>query len=180
MLLSYNELIELQRSGVIENSKPEHVNGVSIDLTLGNNVWVEYANHNVIVNLAKKESIQMKKVDISVDGINLRPGQFILAESEQVFNLPNNLAAQFVLKSSPARSALDHAMAGLADPCWHGSVLTFEFKNNSQYHWLRLEPGMKVGQMKFFRVEPVPHEHSYAVKGQYNKNMEAQPSKGIR
>jgi deoxycytidine triphosphate deaminase len=39
---------------------------------------------------------------------------------------------------------------------------------------------MKIAQMIFFKGDPVPPEHSYATKGQYNNQRNAQESKGIR
>ena len=65
------------------------------------------------------------------------------------------------------------------DPCWHGSVLTLELSNSLRYHSLRLRPGMKIGQMIFLRGAPVPDFASYAVRGKYNRDSQAQQSKGL-
>ena len=113
MLLSYNELVVLQETGVIENSDPGHVNGASIDVTLGPVVLCErVAVEHSVVYLAKKAAPRMFQRNISANGIVLAPGDFILAETEQVFNLPTNVAAEFKLKSSAARAGLQHALAG--------------------------------------------------------------------
>ncbi|WP_409365151.1 dCTP deaminase domain-containing protein, partial [Escherichia coli] len=64
----------------------------------------------------------------------LKPGQFVLACTIETFNLPSDIAAQFMLKSSRARSGLEHLMAGYYDPGWHGSVLTLELHNSRQLH----------------------------------------------
>ena len=181
MLLSYNELIVLQETGVIENSDPGHVNGASIDVTLGPVVLCErVAVEHSVVYLKKKAAPRMFQRDISTNGIVLAPGDFILAETEQVFNLPPNVAAEFKLKSSAARAGLQHALAGWCDPGWHGSVLTLELTNATRHHYLHLEAGMKIGQMIFYRVTPVPTEASYAVRGQYNGDKTATASKGLR
>jgi len=39
---------------------------------------------------------------------------------------------------------------------------------------------MKIGQIKFYRVEEVPDEANYANTGQYNGQSKVQQSKGIR
>lgn len=65
------------------------------------------------------------------------------------------------------------------DPGWFGSVLTLELSNSLRYHSLRLRPGMKIGQMIFLRGAPVPDFASYAVRGKYNRDSQAQQSKGL-
>ena len=110
----------------------------------------------------------------------LRPGQFILAETAEMFYMPADLSAEFRLKSSVARSAIDQSLAVWCDPWWHGSNLTLELKNEAEFHPLVLEVGMKIGQMVFFKGEPVPHESGYAVRGQYNNDKGATPNKGVR
>lgn len=179
MILTHNELVKLVKDGAIENVKPDHVNGASIDLTLGPTFWLESRDlHNGgVVDLSKKESPAMVE---SKGSIHLQPGEFCLAGTEQVFHLPDDIAAMYFLKSSLARAGLDHLKAGWADPGWHGSVLTLEYHNVLKWHSIVLRPGMKCGQMVFMRGEPVPQTASYAVRGQYNGDREAQPSKGAR
>ena len=180
-LLTHDELIVLVEEGVIQNCDPSQVNAASIDITLGNVVWSEgRSRFNDLIDLAKKETPLMLSWDISDSSFDLSPGEFILASSREVFNLPNNIAAEYKLKSSLARAGLDHLNAGWADPGWHGSVLTLELKNVLQRHTLRLRPGMKIGQMVFFRGETVPDHASYAVRGIYNGDKTATPSKGVR
>lgn len=180
MILTHNELTALVNSGAIEGVKPEQINGASIDLTLGDVFWVEdYPfEHRELVHLGDKETPMMLQ---SSGKLILKPGQFCLAQTREVFHLPDNVAAHYMLKSSLARAGLQHLFAGFADPTWNGSVLTLEYVNQLRHHSLVLEPGMKCGQMVFFRgTSPVPPEHSYAVKGQYNNDTKAQPSKGAR
>lgn len=67
------------------------------------------------------------------------------------------------------------------DPGWNGSKLTLELKNVSRFHKLILRPNMPIGQMVFFRHDvPVPHEESYAVRGQYNNQSHVTQAKGLR
>ena len=180
-LLTHDELIVLVEEGVIQNCDPSQVNAASIDITLGNVVWSEgRSRFNDLIDLAKKETPLMLSWDISDSSFDLSPGEFILASSREVFHLPNSIAAEYKLKSSLARAGLDHLNAGWADPGWHGSVLTLELKNVLQRHTLRLRPGMKIGQMVFFRGETVPDHASYAVRGSYNGDKAATPSKGVK
>lgn len=178
-LISYLELSELVNQGVI-NADPANINGASIDITLGDEIMLEYSDPEYAVDLMGKQSLSMYMQRIESYGYTLMPGRFILASSVETFNLPNNIACEYKLKSSLARSGLQHLMAGWCDPGWHGSKLTLELKNVTQYHALLLRPGMKIGQMVFFKCEPVPDENSYAAKGQYNFQKTVTANKGVR
>lgn len=179
-LLTYVELVELVERGVIEGVHPDHINGASIDVTLGNTLWVEAVPHGgyTIVDLAAKEAPELEEIPIH-GYFDLAPGQFCLASTKEMFHLPADIAAEVKLRSSSARAGLDHSLAGWADPHWHDSVLTLELYNNLRYHHLRLRPGMKIAQMIFMRGTPVPNEAGYAARGRYNGDSAATPSKGI-
>lgn len=182
-LLTHDELIVLVEEGVIQNCDPSQVNAASIDITLGDVVWWEDRPRRdcEIVDLKEKATPMMDKIDMRHTGyFDLHPGVFILAGTREVFHLPNNLAAEYKLKSSLARAGLNAALAMWADPGWHGSVLTLELMNVLRLHTLRLRPGMRIGQMIFHRGAPVPDHASYATKGQYNHDTSATPSKGVR
>jgi dCTP deaminase len=111
------------------------------------------------------------------DPYELRPGQFVLAQTMEVFNLPDDLAAQFMLKSSRAREGLEHLMAGYCDPGWHGSVLTLELHNSRQLWSVGLWPGMKIGQIVFHLMAERPI-NSYAQTGRYNGHQSVTGSLG--
>lgn len=180
-LLSYIELRKLVESGVID-ADIHNINGASIDITLGDKIMVERpcGFPTPVIDLKAKESLHMVEINVPEQGIGLAPGDFILATSNELFNLPNNIACEYKLKSSLARSGLQHMLAGWCDPGWNNSKLTLEFKNVTKYHTLLLKPGMKIGQMVFFECEPVPAEESYAVKGQYNDQETVTGNKGVR
>ena len=178
MILTHNELVKLVQDGAIEAVKPEHINGASIDLTLADGFYMEgHINGKVEVNLGRKETPRMTYHE---GRLMLMPGDFALAATQQIFHLPNDVAAVYVLKSSMARAGLNHLNAGYCDPGWHGSALTMEFHNVLRRHTLVLHPGDKCGQMYFFRGESVPELASYAVRGQYNGSQGVQASKGVR
>lgn len=180
MLLTYTELTRMCEDGIIEGVDPSHINGASIDITLGDTLWFErerLPEIDATVDLAGKA---VPAMSMKAGPFTLAPGHFCLASSREVFNLPDDIAAMYFLKSSLARAGLDHLKAGWADPGWNGSVLTLEFHNVLQHHALKLTPGMKAGQMVFFRGEEVPHMASYAIRGNYNGDKAAQPSKGVR
>ncbi len=182
-ILTHTELVHLLDAGIIRGAHRAHVNGASIDLTLGSKILVEATPNGAgnIVDLMDKAVPAMREVDLLPQGYyDLAPGQFCLASTVEMFYLPDDLAAEFRLKSSLARAGLDAALAMWCDPGWHGSVLTLELTNSLRWHSLRLRPGMAIGQMIFHRGYPVPQSVSYATRGQYNGDASAQPSKGLR
>ena len=180
-LITHTELVQLVADGVITGVHPDHVNGASIDVTLGSTLYIEASPRGGYdrVDLMAKEVPNLEQVTIH-GYYDLAPQQFVLASTTEIFNLPDDIAAEFRLKSSGARAGLDAALAMWADPSWTGSTLTLELFNNLKHHHLRLRPGMKIGQMIFLRGAPVPEHASYAVKGQYNHCVGTTPSKGVR
>jgi len=192
-ILTYTDLNSIVQDGVIrapETTNPapydtiplESVNGSSIDVRLGRVIWEEVNVDAVsVIDLAKKQSLPMQRLELDWDeGYYLRPNQFILAQTLEEFYLPNNLSAEFRLKSSVARSGINQSLAVWCDPTWSGSVLTLELKNVSEHYILLLRAGMKIGQIIFHEGWPVPDAESYAVRGQYNNDKEAVGNKGIR
>lgn len=175
-LLSYNELVELVEQGVIRGVDPECINAASIDVHLGNEIVIERIDSFKPIDIHKREVFPSTKLTIH-DYYDLHPGEFILAHTTEVFHLPNNICAEFKLKSSGARTGLENALATWCDCGWHGSTLTLELKNLLQFHVLRLRPGMRIGQMLFYRVTEVPEHRSYATIGRYNNDSSVQEVK---
>ncbi len=180
MLLSYNELVKLVDAGVI-TADYENINAASIDLTLDDVIMIEdEPKFNAVVSLKDKESISMREVKLGENGYILAPGEFVLASTREVFNLPDDLCCEYKLKSTLARNGLGHLLAGWADCGFNSAKLTLELKNETRKHELTLKPGMKIGQMVWFRCEPVPANKSYRAIGQYNGQTQVTASKGLR
>lgn len=179
MLISYNELCEFAERGVIAPVDPKDINGTSIDVHLGPKILrEEFVSREIAtISLRDKQNVLWQEIDITEGFYDLLPGEFILAHTVEVFDLPADISAEFKLNSSGARIGLDNALATWADPRWHGSTLTLELKNNTRNHIIRLHHGCRIGQMIFHRSEPVPEDKSYAVRGRYNKDASAQPVK---
>lgn len=181
-LLSYNRLCELVEQGVITNVEHDQINATSIDLTLGDNILFEGRHPDALmldntpppgfvytrIELARRTPLFMHPRNLTNGPHVLMPGQFMLAQSAQTFNLPNNISAEYKLKSSMARIGLEHLNAGWCDAGWNGSVLTLELKNMTQHHAIQLRAGDRIGQIVFFEHEPVPADRSYAARGRYN------------
>ena len=181
MLLSHHLLHHIVADGILEGADPANINPASIDVRLGNAILYEGREPLPPVDLAKKEAVCWKELTLADDDFYvLHPGEFILAQTMETFNLPDHIAGEFRLKSTGARNGLDQALAVWLDPGWHGSVLTIELRNNLRNQSLILQPGMKIGQVIFYLCYPVPPSASYSVAGQYNNDMKVQGGKVLR
>lgn len=93
------------------------------------------------------------------DAFILHPGEFVLGSTYEVVTLPDDLAARVEGKSSLGRlGLLTHATAGFVDPGFSGHV-TLELANVATLP-IKLYPGMKIGQLCFFRLS-TPSLHPY-------------------
>jgi len=168
-ILSDHEIFSLINDGMVQNHHRDLINPASLDLRLGNLIMLESVSSHQMIPL----DIGQYTVDRPYE---LVPGQFILAQTMETFNMPEDIAGLFFLKSSRAREGYENLHAGYADPGWHGSTLTLELKNARQLQSLPLYPGLKIGQMVFFRMSSKP-AISYADVGHYNNDAMVSPSK---
>ncbi len=89
----------------------------------------------------------------------LHPGELVLGATYEFVTLPDDIAARLEGKSSLGRlGLLTHSTAGFIDPGFAGHV-TLELSNMATLP-IKLYPGMKIGQLCFFRLSS-PAEHPY-------------------
>ena len=101
----------------------------------------------------------------------LHPGEFVLGSTYEVVSLPDDVAARLEGKSSLGRlGLLTHSTAGFIDPGFRGHV-TLELSNVATLPIL-LWPGMKIGQMCFFRLSSAS-EHPYG-SSEYGSRYQGQ------
>ncbi len=101
----------------------------------------------------------------------LHPGEFVLGSSLESVGLPDDVAARLEGKSSLGRlGLLTHSTAGFIDPGFTGHV-TLELSNVATLP-IKLWPGMKIGQLCFFRLSS-PSEHPYG-SGEYGSRYQGQ------
>jgi dCTP deaminase len=83
----------------------------------------------------------------------------VLGSTFELVTLPDDIAARLEGKSSLGRlGLLTHSTAGFVDPGFSGHV-TLELSNVATLP-IKLWPGMKIGQLCFFRLTS-PSEHPY-------------------
>lgn len=167
MYLVDHQIAQLCKGGMISPYNPELLNPASLDVTLGDRILTEAKDggwYQVCIKYYTKE-----------DPFWLYPKDFVLLELAEILTLPNNICAQFLLKSSRARNGYNHSLAGWIDNSYHG-VLTLEIENLRNNARLPLYPGLRIGQLIFSQTE-IP-DKSYDQVGRYHGDMQVQASKG--
>lgn len=151
----------------------------SVDLRLDRFFRV-FLNHTMPVIDVKQDLADLTElIEISEDGsFILHPGEFVLASTYETVTLPDDLAARIEGKSSLGRlGLLTHSTAGFVDAGWSGH-LTLELSNVANLP-ITLYPGMKVGQISFFRMTTpadVPYG-SAKVRSKYQGQRGPTPSR---
>ena len=162
MLLSDRDIraeIDAERI-VLEPFDPEMVQPSSIDVRLDRFFRV-FENHNYPhIDPAEDQPDLTRLVEVEADEpFILHPGEFVLGSTYEVVTLPDDIAARLEGKSSLGRlGLLTHSTAGFVDPGFSGHV-TLELSNVATLP-IKLWPGMKIGQLCFFRLSSAA-EHPY-------------------
>ena len=162
MLLSDRDIlseIDAKRVG-LDPFDPAMVQPSSIDVRLDRFFRV-FENHrypHIDPSESQPELTRLVEPDGNEPFI-LHPGEFVLGSSYEVVSLPDDVAARLEGKSSLGRlGLLTHSTAGFIDPGFSGHV-TLELSNVATLP-IKLWPGMKIGQLCFFRLS-TPSEHPY-------------------
>ena len=121
-------------------------------------------------SLDQPDLTRLVEVDAS-ESFVLHPGEFVLGATFEVVTLPDDIAARLEGKSSLGRlGLLTHSTAGFIDPGFSGHV-TLELSNVATLP-ITLWPGMKIGQLCFFRLSS-PAEHPYGSE-KYGRRYQGQ------
>lgn len=173
-----HQIRQLSRDcGMIEPYDAELQNPASYDVTIGDTVLLEFDPKNLDTIYPGCRIVdQFIEWDLKSNPLQIEPGEFILAHTAEFIRVPNNLEAVFCLKSSRGREGWEHALAGYIDPGFCGRV-TLELKNNNRYHPLELRAGMRMGQLRFMRLDQTPLR-TYSVTGRYHQAQTVETSKG--
>ncbi|MCG2799020.1 MAG: dCTP deaminase [Cellulomonas sp.] len=162
MLLSDRDIRAELGAGrvVLEPYDPVMVQPSSVDVRL-DKFFRLFDNHRYQVIDPAAEQPELTHLVEVPDGepFVLHPGEFVLGSTYEQVTLPDDVAARLEGKSSLGRlGLLTHSTAGFVDPGFSGHV-TLELSNVATLPIL-LWPGMKVGQLCFFRLSS-PAEHPY-------------------
>ncbi|UZN03532.1 dCTP deaminase [Cellulomonas sp. S1-8] len=162
MLLSDRDIrAELESGRVgLDPYEPTMVQPSSIDVRL-DRYFRLFDNHKYpFIDPAAEQPDLTRLVEVeSGESFVLHPGEFVLGATYEQVTLPDDVAARLEGKSSLGRlGLLTHSTAGFVDPGFSGHV-TLELSNVATLPIL-LWPGMKIGQLCFFRLTS-PTENPY-------------------
>lgn len=144
---------------LVEPFDPEMVQPASLELRLDKHFLVRksspYLNHGVFDPKVDNDSFLVGEEIPAGESFVLAPQGFALASTYEKVTLPNEISARFEGKSSLGRIGLfTHITAGFIDPGFSGHI-TLELFNALDVP-LVLYPGMKIGQLCFFRMYSTP------------------------
>jgi dCTP deaminase len=162
VLLSDGDIRKEIASGRIslEPWDPEMVQPSSVDVRIDRYFRV-FENHRYPhIDPAEEQPELTRLVETPGDEpFILHPGEFVLASTYEVVTLPSDVSARLEGKSSIGRlGLLTHSTAGFIDAGFSGHV-TLELSNVATLP-IKLWPGMKIGQLCFFRLTS-PAEQPY-------------------
>ncbi|HEX5429121.1 MAG TPA: dCTP deaminase [Pedococcus sp.] len=162
MLLSDRDILaEIDKGRVVLDPwDPDMVQPSSVDVRL-DRYFRLFDNHKYpYIDPAEEQPDLTRLVEVDKgEPFVLHPGEFVLGSIYETVTLPDDVAARVEGKSSLGRlGLLTHATAGFVDPGFTGHV-TLELSNVATLP-IKLWPGMKVGQLCFFRLSS-PVENLY-------------------
>ncbi|WP_375001624.1 dCTP deaminase [Aeromicrobium sp. CTD01-1L150] len=162
MLLSDRDILAELDAGRVQLDPLERgmIQPSSIDVRLDKFFRI-FDNHKYPhIDPAADQSDLTRPVEVSGDEtFVLHPGEFVLGSTYETVTLPDDVAARLEGKSSLGRlGLLTHSTAGFIDPGFSGHV-TLELANVATLP-IKLYPGMKIGQLCFFRLSS-PADHPY-------------------
>ena len=160
--MSGNDIKEFAAKHVfgMEN-QAEQVQPASIDVRLAGKFLVSGKGAKITIGEdGKIEYHGFKEVELEEgDVIKISRGKLVIASTIERFNMPPNIAGQFLMRSSAGRRGLDHLHAGYLDPGWHGHI-TLELTAIVQTEF---KVGERIGQVILFKTT------GYSpYRGQYN------------
>lgn len=204
MLLSRNAILRYRDSGniIIEPFDDRKLKTTSYDVSLGEWFWREShpeggtTIHNIydesstrrvwkgpyqaegVWEVAKRLGMEFSNIKPSDRVILLKPGETILAHTEEFVGGRHNVVAKMYARSSLGRNFVEVCKdAGWGDVGYFNRW-TMEVTNNSQFFIIPLVVGRRIGQMIFYQVEPLQSAPDYVKEGgKYQKSQDIEEVK---
>jgi deoxycytidine triphosphate deaminase len=183
----------LQKLGIA--GEHDLINSASIDLAISNEIiLVDFQGYKeqtkvqtpgrlkdpysqMFVDVKDWEAvIRHTKVDLGEfpEGIWVRPGVGVLASTQSVVTIPDNMVGQILLKSSRARDFVQSVMAGFHDNGFSGQT-TLEIY--APVVPIKLVPNMRVVQLRLDKVEKYGYTYREQETQKYMNQVGPTPSK---
>lgn len=206
MLLSRDAILRHLKAGniVIDPFSERQLKTTSYDVTLGEWFWREghpegrATLHNLYDEASARRVWQGPyQAELAADAENrletklqnikpndkvilLRPGETILAHTNEFIGGRNKIVSKMYARSSLGRNFIEVCKdAGWGDVGYFNRW-TMEVTNNSQYFTIPLIVSRRIGQMVFYEVEPLRGAPDYVSEGgKYQTSQEVQEVKKL-
>ena len=151
----------------IEPFSGEFLQSASYDLHLGDEVMIFDKEKYGLIDVKKPTDTLMKRIKIEDEGYIIHPGDFLLANVQEITGVDSRHVGRLEGKSSLGRLGLViHVTAGFLD-AGNKLRMTLEMVNLAGLP-IRIYKGMKIAQMAFEELDQ-PCERPYGSKGLGNK-----------
>ena len=151
------------------------INPSSLDVRLGQSF---YQPEPTYVNIDPTDPLTFRTQKVGDTTFVLKPGDMVLSSLMEHIELPKDISAKILGKSSLGRLGLDNSsVSGWVDAQFKGSLVV-ELSNHSKFP-IVLTKGMKIGQLIFYKH--IPCETGYLDKpgSKYGNQRGVQGSKGV-
>jgi dCTP deaminase len=163
--------------GLDEAELEKRVKGWSIDLTLSNSYYrVKRKYYDRIFDLAYRyendvmDRFVEKKASES-EGIFMRPGEFILASSAELLQLPSGIVGLVSGRSSYSRLGISVELSQVIIQPGHNDLIPLQITNNLPYPVI-IYPKMLIAQVVFFRtISDSERNYSTEISSKYKNKM---------
>lgn len=144
------------RRGMIDPFADSQVEAASYDVCLGHDFLIFQRDDTPYIDMRNPKDIT-KSVRVHGDNnyFTMHPGEFALARTMEVVNIPNDLVARIEGKSSVGRlGMMIHITAGYIDPGFRGPI-TLELFCVHPLPVL-IYPGDRIAQLSFHEMSSTP------------------------
>jgi len=158
MILGKERIQELvEKSALLESFSQDSLEGAGYDLRIGR-VYGLKGGGALLVDGKNNPDVE----EIEGDEFSLKAGEFVLVESQEKVNMPNNLSARILPRSTIFRNGCA-LITALVDPGFKGT-LTMGLKNLSS-HEFRFQRNARVAQIVFEEVNGETEEYDGHYQG---------------
>ena len=145
LILGSSEIIKLiKEKKLIENVDLRNVGGAGVDIRAGSFYRIK---SGACLGIGRRELPEVEPIRLNI--VTIEPGEYILVETLEKVNMPENLCARMLPRSTLQRSGV-YLFTALIDPGFNGT-LTFGLKNLSKFPF-KLEKGSRIAQIIFEEV----------------------------
>jgi len=155
MILGRSAILERVSEGLIEDFSMDSVGGAGYDLRLDK---IYRLNSDSLLGVSERKTPEVS--DVEFESYTLAPGEYVLVETLEKVNMPSDLLARVLNRSSVFRCGCSLFNA-VVDPGFCGT-LTFGLKNLSE-NAFTVERGARIAQVVFESVggETVEYDGKY-------------------